>query len=68
MAPGDKVLDLACGDGTFSSWLAERAGDSGLVVGLDVSVSCLDRAVLKHRSPRPGFAPTVFTQGDASAI
>ena len=68
VASGDKVLDLACGDGTFSAWLAERAGDSGLVVGLDVSQPWLDRAVLKHRSPRCGVAPTVFTQADARAI
>ena len=26
IAPGDRVLDVACGDGTFTSWLAERCG------------------------------------------
>jgi len=34
---GDRVLDLACGDGAYACWLAERVGPSGSVVALDIS-------------------------------
>jgi len=40
-----RVLDVACGDGCYSHWLAERAGQ---VVGVDLCAAYLDRAV------RPG--------------
>jgi hypothetical protein len=26
---GDRVLDVACGDGSYSGWLAEHVGPSG---------------------------------------
>ena len=66
---GDKVLDLACGDGTFSGWLAERVSEPGIVVGLDVSVPWLDQATSRLAAAgEHGIAPTVFAQGDASAI
>ena len=34
---GDRVLEMACGDGAYSPWLAERVGPSGIVVAVDVS-------------------------------
>ena len=33
---GDRVLEVACGDGAYLPWLAEKAGPRGSVVGLDV--------------------------------
>ena len=33
---GDRVLEVACGDGVYLPWVAEKAGPSGSVVGLDV--------------------------------
>lgn len=39
--PGDRVLDVACGEGRNSVWLAERGCD---VVGLDVSPLALEKA------------------------
>lgn len=65
---GDQVLDVACGDGTFSAWLAEQVDATGFVVGLDVSTPWLACATLRHRASKEGAAPTVFTQGDANAI
>jgi SAM-dependent methyltransferase len=41
---GDRVLDMACGDGTYSRWLAERVGPSGSVVALDASPAFLEVA------------------------
>ncbi|WP_435015508.1 methyltransferase domain-containing protein [Tundrisphaera sp. TA3] len=33
---GDRVLEAACGDGSYTPWLAERVGDGGSVVAFDV--------------------------------
>lgn len=41
---GDRVLELACGDGVYSAWLAERVGPDGSVTALDVSAAFLDLA------------------------
>jgi SAM-dependent methyltransferase len=42
--PGDRVLDLACGDGRFSGWLADRVGSSGMVLAVDLLPSYLELA------------------------
>lgn len=42
--PGDWVVDAACGDGSYSRWLAERVGQSGRVVAVDASPDYLDLA------------------------
>jgi ubiquinone/menaquinone biosynthesis C-methylase UbiE len=44
IAEGDRVLEVACGDGAYTPWLANRVGKSGSVVGLDVSTEYLDLA------------------------
>lgn len=41
--PGDRVLDLACGDGVYSQWLADRGAR---VLAVDVSPAFLE---LAHR-------------------
>ncbi|MCA1686801.1 MAG: methyltransferase domain-containing protein [Planctomycetia bacterium] len=41
---GDKVLEMACGDGVYARWLAERVGPSGSVTALDVSSAFLNLA------------------------
>lgn len=35
IAEGSSALDMACGDGAYSLWLAERVGPSGRVVAVD---------------------------------
>lgn len=50
IAEGDRVLDMACGDGTYVGWLARRVGPDGLVVGVDVAPRYLDVA---REAPRP---------------
>ncbi len=52
LAPGDGVLDIACGTGSFSRGFARTVGPGGLVVGLDVSPTMLTRAVADTRSAR----------------
>ena len=49
IAPGDAVLDVACGPGNFTRAFAGAAGD-GLVVGLDASRTMLAQAARE----RPG--------------
>ena len=49
---GDRVLEMACGDGDYTPWLARRVGRSGTVVGVDVSTSYLDLA--RHKAGRDG--------------
>lgn len=41
---GDRVLELACGDGVYARWLAERVGPTGSVTALDASPAFLDLA------------------------
>ncbi len=53
VAPGGSVLELACGDGAYTPWLADRVGPSGTVVGLDVSDAYLRVA---QRGARRGRA------------
>jgi ubiquinone/menaquinone biosynthesis C-methylase UbiE len=36
IAEGDRVLDVACGDGVYSAWLASRVGKSGFVASVDL--------------------------------
>ena len=43
LGPGDGVLDVACGPGNFSRAFAGAVGGSGLVVGVDVSETMLQR-------------------------
>ena len=41
---GDRVLDFACGDGSYAQWLAQRVGPKGKVLALDISPAFLDLA------------------------
>ncbi len=45
LAPGDVVLDVACGPGNVTRRLLQPVGNSGLVVGLDASATMLGQAM-----------------------
>jgi len=62
---GDRVLDVGCGCGQTSVELAERAGASGFVRGLDISAPMLESA--RQRASEAGLdeGRLVFTQSDA---
>jgi len=62
LAPGDGVLDVACGNGNFSRGFARTVGPEGLVVGLDVSQTMLARAV----ADTPG-EEVAYVRGDVAA-
>ena len=62
IAPGDRVLDVACGPGNFTRDFARAASD-GLVVGIDASRSMLDVAVRDTDS-----ANVAYLRGNACAL
>ena len=66
---GDRVVELACGDGAYSPWLADRVGPSGLVVAVDVSPEYLKSGagrVARHRRMRPRGSPTWLRRSSGS--
>jgi ubiquinone/menaquinone biosynthesis C-methylase UbiE len=44
IAEGSTVLDMACGDGAYTPWLARRAGPAGRVVAVDAAPAYLEVA------------------------
>ena len=62
LAPGERVLDVACGPGNFSRDFALAVRD-GLVVGLDASATMLARAVADT-----GNDNVAYVRGDACAL
>jgi SAM-dependent methyltransferase len=63
LAPGDGVLDVACGPGNFSREFARAVDETGLVVGIDASRPMLERAV--RDAPAAGVDNLAFVHGDA---
>ena len=49
-APGDRVLDLACGDGVYARLAGRTPGREGRVLAVDLSPAFLELA--RRRSPR----------------
>jgi SAM-dependent methyltransferase len=61
IAPGQRVLDVACGTGIVARTAADRAGDRGRVTGLDLNDAMLTVA----RRVRPDLD---WRQGDAASL
>ena len=59
--PGERVLDIGCGNGSTSLALAETVGPSGDVIGVDVSQPML--AMAKSRIDAPNIR---FIEADAA--
>jgi ubiquinone/menaquinone biosynthesis C-methylase UbiE len=57
---GDRVMDMACGDGVYSVWLAKHVGSSGSVVGVDISPAYLQ--VAQHRASSSDYADRITFQ------
>ncbi len=64
LEPGDGVLDVGCGPGTFTREFARLVGPDGLAVGLDGSPSMLARAVAEE-GPDGRVA---YVRGDAARL
>lgn len=67
LSPGDgaAVLDIACGTGNFTRRFGRVVGPEGLVVGLDVSETMLERAV--GDTSRTGLGNVAYVRGDAES-
>ena len=66
LEPGDGVLDVGCGPGTFTRPFARMVGPAGLAVGFDGSPSMLARAVAEEAGASgPGVA---YVRGDATRL
>ena len=61
---GEKIVDIGCGSGTTTLALAETAGPTGTVMGVDISKPMLGLARL--RAEKAG-KPIAFIEADASA-
>ena len=63
LAPGARVLDVACGRGDTTLAAARRAGRSSLVLGIDASLTMLEDA--RSRAAAAGLSHVGFVHGDA---
>lgn len=71
IASGDTVIDVGCGHGAATGWLAERVGPNGVVFAIDASSAQFIGA--RRWSPRSALAtllPTAsrFARSRARAI
>lgn len=62
LEPGERVLDVGCGNGAISCEAARAVGPDGQVIGVDLSGPML--ALAKRRAEEQGMVAT-FIQGDA---
>ncbi|MGB2711884.1 MAG: bifunctional demethylmenaquinone methyltransferase/2-methoxy-6-polyprenyl-1,4-benzoquinol methylase UbiE [Conexibacter sp.] len=67
LAPGERVLDVACGTGDLAFELARRVGTTGEVIGCDFSERMLELARAKV-ADAPGQAPVSFEWANALAL
>ena len=63
---GDTVLDLGSGSGMDSFIAAKKVGDSGKVIGVDITEEMIERA--RSIAVRHGFLNVEFRQGDIEAL
>ena len=62
-APGERILEVGCGNGGVALELARRVGPTGAVVGVDLSGPML--AVGRRRAEEAGLPNATFEQADA---
>jgi SAM-dependent methyltransferase len=62
LAPGERVLDLACGTGCVTALVAAAVGAQGSVLGVDLSQRMVDAA------QRAALPNTVFARMDAQLL
>lgn len=65
LSAGDTVIEMGCGTGVNLSYLRERVGAGGTVVGVDFTRGMLDRAAT--RVVRKGWTNVHLVHGDATA-
>lgn len=63
---GMQVLDMGCGTGNMSLWMAEQVGPAGEVYGVDASAEQIE--IAKSRADALGVKNVTFVQLDFSKI
>ena len=63
---GGRILDVACGTGSFTRDFGRAVGPEGLAVGLDVSEAMLTRAV--GETPATALPQVVYLRADAQEL
>ena len=66
VAPGDRVLDIACGTGVVARVAAARSGAAASVTGTDVNAGMLEAAA--RFAAEAGLAEIVWRECDAAAM
>ncbi len=63
---GDRVLDLACGTGLNFAHLRQLVGQTGSILGVDLTPAMLD--VARHRISRAGWKNVTVREADAAHL
>lgn len=66
LAPGERVLDVACGTGLVTFAAAEAVGDDGRVVGIDLSGQMVE--IAQRNAQQRGTANAEFVRMDAEKL
>lgn len=66
LGPGERVLDLGCGAGTDSLVAAQMVGESGSVVGVDMTPAMLMKA--RRAAAELGVTNVEFVEGEVESL
>lgn len=66
LRPGDRVLEVGCGNGRNLGYLRDAVGAAGHVVGFDYTSEMLAEA--QHKIGRAGWKNVELHQGDAATV
>jgi ubiquinone/menaquinone biosynthesis C-methylase UbiE len=66
LEPGLRVVEIGCGSGNMTCWLAEQVGPDGKVVGIDFSADSLEQA--RRQATSRGLKNVEFQTGDINAL
>lgn len=66
LGPGERVLDVACGTGLVSFRAADAIGETGAVVGTDISGEMVDKA--RRLADERGYRNAEFERRDAESL
>lgn len=66
LKPGMRAVEIGCGSGNMTCWLADRVGPVGRVTGVDASPESLEQA--KKQVQARGLANVDFVCGDVNRL
>lgn len=66
IAPGQRVLDVACGTGWATVMAARAVGEKGRVIGVDIADKMLD--VARRKAASAGLSNVEYRVGDAETL